>query len=110
MQARIEELNSLVSEAHRDSTKNFTIASDTNNQILSLKDKAEGEKASFEAQIKKLQSQLEQKADVQEYGDDNITESKKKDDVGDFANPIEILKIKVKKVTAVNTEKNKLVQ
>jgi hypothetical protein len=39
-----------------------------------------------------------------------LAETKKKDDVGDFANPIEILKIKVKKVTAVNKEKHKLVQ
>ena len=42
--------------------------------------------------------------------DDNFGETKKKDDPGDFANPIEILKIKVKKVTAVNQEKFKLVK
>ena len=42
--------------------------------------------------------------------DDTLEMAKKNDVVGDdFANPIEILQIKVRRVTAVNREKKRLV-
>ena len=110
MESRIEYLKDNIRKHSAESINNFRIADEINNQILSLKCKAEGEKEKFEGQIKQLQERLKEKNNIQELGDDTLEMAKKNDVVGDdFANPIEILQIKVRRVTAVNREKKRLV-
>lgn len=54
MEARIEYLKENIRKNSAESINNFRIADEINNQILSLKCKAEGEKEKFEGQIKQL--------------------------------------------------------
>ena len=91
------------------------IAGETNNQILAVKAKHEEEKERFEMEIKMLQERLKERDDPVEFDDknfnDNLNDNKNGPGIkGEaFANPIEILKQRVKKILAVNKEKKKLI-
>ena len=110
MERRIEQLSTMIRDCHRDSTADFRIAGENNNAILSLKCRAEGEKVQFESRIKELQEKLKEKDTFQEMDDSNMFADKKEEYGDDFANPIEILQIKVKRVTAINREKKRLLE
>ena len=81
-------------------------ANETNNQILALKSKHEVGKDVFEIEIKKLQERLKEKDESIEEDSQEKTFGKNKDNqksgagnrVEEFANPIEILKIRLNTV------------
>lgn len=78
---------------------------------MALKAKHEVGKEKFELEIKKLQERLKEKDEPIEFNDKSIasmSDSKTGDKKSSFANPIEILKIRLKKVILKNKEKKKL--
>lgn len=99
--------------SNKDAVIQARTANETNNQILALKAKHEDGKEVFELEIKKLQEKLKEKDEPIEFNDKSIaamqeTSSKIGDKKSSFANPIEILKIRLKQVTNKNREKKKL--
>lgn len=66
----------------------------------------------FELEIKKLQERLKERDEPIEFNDKSITQMQDSKTPGDkkssFANPVEILKIRLKQVTNKNKEKKKL--
>jgi hypothetical protein len=85
---------------------------ETNNHILALKCKAETEKLSFELKIKELQDKLKLKDDTEmdktkNRGTGNVAEQQAQPNEG-FANPVEILRERLRKWTNNNKEKKNL--
>jgi hypothetical protein len=78
---------------------------------LALKAKHEVGKEVFENEIKKLQERLKEKDEPLEFNDKSIAamqDNKIGDKKSNFSNPIEILKIRLKRVNMKNKEKKKL--
>jgi len=75
-----------------------------------LKAKSEEDKEQFEHQISELQEKLKERDDTDEGLDDTNNDAKAKpgDKKDQFYNPIEILKIRLKNVTANNREKKRM--
>ena len=88
------------------------ISDDTTTQIIALRAKHEQETARFDETIKQLMERLNQKDDMIEFDDKSFDQSysqaKDKNKVSDYANPVEILKLRVNKIIATNKEKKKL--
>jgi hypothetical protein len=90
--------------------KNFE---DTNNHILALKAKAETEKYNFEEQIQILQKKLKLKDDTEmektkHRGIGNVANELSTQPSEGFANPVEILRERLKKWISSNKEKKNL--
>lgn len=101
----------MIRDCSKDSTNDFRIAGENNNAILSLKCRAEAEKEQFEAEIKRLQERLKAKQSFQEMDDSAFHAAAAEEFSGDdFANPIEILRLKVNRVVAINKEKKRLLE
>lgn len=87
-------------------------ASETNNQILALKCKHEEGKEAFETDIKRLQEQLKEKDQNVEHNDKSLSRTMDaKQGQGskqEFANPIEILTIRLNSAVNKNIEKKRL--
>ena len=115
MEEAIQKFRNNATDSNKNATRDDMQASDTNNQILALKAKHEEGKQTFEYDIKKLQEQLKDKDKRFEYNEKSLNQTMK-DSKGpgqgkqDFANPIEILKIRVKNLTDKNKEKRKLLE
>jgi len=91
------------------------VASDFNNQILSLKAKHEEGKEIFEQDIKKLQEQLKENDKNFEYNEKSLNQTMKEQKgpgqgKQEFANPVEILKIRLTNLTNKNKEKRRLLE
>ena len=88
------------------------VSEETNNQILALKAKHEAEKFNFERKIKHLQEQLKVKDDTEmEKTKTKIgvaTTDTQAAAVGEFSNPVELLKLRLQKWTNNNKEKKNL--
>jgi len=105
----------MAAKANEHATRDDGKASDTNNKILALKAKHEEGKEQFELEIKKLQEQLKEKDTRIEYNEKSLNQNVKDNKGGgsgkeEFANPIEILKIRVKNQTEKNREKKRLLE
>ena len=89
------------------------MANETNNQILALKAKHEEEKDRFELDLKKLQEVLKEQDQPIEFDDKSFNQNVNKGASGQkqevFANPIEIMKLRVNKLIGKNKEKKRLV-
>ena len=87
-------------------------ASETNNQILALKCKHEEGKEAFETDIKRLQEQLKEKDQNVEHNDKSASRTMEaKQGQGSkeaFANPVEILTIRLNSQVNKNIEKKRL--
>jgi len=88
------------------------VSEETNNQILALKAKHEAEKFTFERKIKDLQEKLKEKDDsgvnqaaTKGVGQTNMPETT---NVGEFSNPVALLKLRLAKWTNNNQEKKDL--
>ena len=111
MEFQIQKLKDKCNEMATDSINNTRVAGETNNQILALKCKHEEEKERFELEIKKLQERLKERDDPIEFDDKSFKVS---NDPGgaqktEFANPIAILMMRVKKIQSINRKKKGLV-
>lgn len=98
---------------NKDYIGNSKNSEETNNQILALKAKHEEEKERFELEIKKLQERLKERDDPIEFDDKSFNQTVKEakgpgGQKTEFANPIEILKLRLKKIINLNKEKKKL--
>jgi hypothetical protein len=101
MDAKIKTLKDECMLFATESMTNNRIAGETNNQILALKCKHEEEKEKFEVEIKKLQEKLKERDDPIEFDDKSFKVSndpKGRGEKTEFANPIEILIMRVKKI------------
>ena len=106
-------LSDKASDANKDSVVQARQASETHNQILALKAKHEEGKEIFELEIKKLQEQLKEKDEKVEFNDKSLNQTMQESKgpggkPAEFANPIEILKIRLNSITKKNKEKKKL--
>lgn len=86
---------------------------ETNNHILALKAKAETEKNNFETKIKELQDKLREKDDTElektkNKGTGNVNSELTAVPSEGFANPIEILRMRLSKWSHNNKEKKNL--
>ena len=112
MEAAIEALRQTSSNANKSGFRDGRQASETNNQILALKCKHEEGKEEFEKNIGDLQEQLKAKDQKVEFDDKSLSRSMEaKQGQGakqEFANPIEILQIRVNSVVNKNVEKKRL--
>lgn len=79
---------------------------------MALKSKHEEDKEDFEIQIKNLQQQLKERDKNLEFDDkqlnQNVQDKGKGNKKQEFANPIEILKIRLNNIVAKNKEKKRL--
>jgi coiled-coil domain-containing protein 63/114 len=102
----------LIRDCSKDSTNDFRVAGENNNAILSLKCRSEAEKKQFEDEIKRLQERLKAKQAFQEMDDTafNAAAAGMEEYGDDFANPIEILRLKVNRVVSINKEKKRLLE
>jgi hypothetical protein len=114
MERQITNYKAVSTKAYDHSTKDEGKASDINNRILALKAKHEEGKEQFELDIKKLQEQLKEKDKRIEYNEKSLNPAMKDNKAAgpndEFANPIEILKIRVKNQTEKNREKKRLLE
>lgn len=107
----IDDLKGDATISNKDAVIQGKTANETNNQILALKAKHEVGKEVFENEIKKLQERLKEKDEPLEFNDKSIAamqDNKIGDKKSNFSNPIEILKIRLKRVNMKNKEKKKL--
>ena len=115
MERQIQQFKNKAIDSNKHATKDDMQASDINNQILALKAKHEEGKQTFEFDIKKLQEQLKEKDKRFEYNEKSLNQTMK-DTKGpgqgkqDFANPIEILRIRVNNIANKNKEKRRLLE
>ena len=113
MEKQVDHLSKNIREFATESINNNKMANETNNQILALKAKHEEEKDRFELDLKKLQEVLKEQDQPIEFDDKSFNQnvnqgaSSQKQEV--FANPIEIMKLRVNKLIAKNKEKKRLV-
>ena len=89
------------------------VSEETNNQILALKAKAEAEKFSFEKKIKELQDKLKERDDTEMEKTKNRNMAGAQNEVsaqpvGEFSNPVALLKLRLSKWTTNNKEKKNL--
>lgn len=116
----IKKMSEIIAKIKKDATStnkdyigNSKNSEETNNQILALKAKHEEEKERFELEIKKLQERLKERDDPIEFDDKSFNQTVKEakgpgGQKTEFANPIEILKLRLKKIINLNKEKKKL--
>lgn len=101
-------------KSNENANKDGAKASDNHNRILALKAKDEHTKENFEVEIKELQEKLNKQDKRIEYNEKSMQQNPKDKQGGgpkeDFANPIEILKIRVKNQTQKNKEKKRLLE
>lgn len=88
------------------------VSEETNNQILALKAKHEAEKFSFEKKIKDLQDKLKERDDTELEKTKTRGMAAAVDtaqvQVGEFSNPVVLLKARLQKWTTNNKEKKSL--
>lgn len=112
MEEAIEKLKVQSQTANEEGFRYGRQASETNNQILALKCKHEEGKEEFEKNIGDLQEQLKAKDQKVEFNDKSLSRTMEaKQGQGakqEFANPIEILQIRVNCVVNKNIEKKRL--
>lgn len=112
MEEAIQKLKDDSRSANKEGFTNGRQASETNNQILALKCKHEEGKETFETDIKLLQEQLKEKDQKVEFNDKSLSRTmeanQSKGGKQEFANPIEILMIRLNSVIAKNIEKKRL--
>lgn len=115
MQDQIEKFKNKASKSNQHATRDGMTASDINNQILALKAKHEGSREIFESRIKKLQEKLKDKDQNFEYNEKSLSQTMKESrgpgkGKQEFANPTDILKIRVQNMTNKNKEKRRLLE
>ena len=100
---RVKKLNNLSQTGNR-------LSEETQNQILALKAKHDMDKLNFEHRILDLQEKLKEKDEDQanKTRTQNISATKGKATVTDFANPAVLLKIRLDKCVNNNKEKKNL--
>ena len=112
MEEAIQKLKDDSRSANKEGFTNGRQASETNNQIWALKCKHEEGKETFETDIKLLQEQLKEKDQKVEFNDKSLSRTmeanQSKGGKQEFANPIEILMIRLNSVIAKNIEKKRL--
>lgn len=112
MTAQIDGLKTDATKCNEKAITQGKAANETNNQILALKSKHEEDKEDFEIQIKNLQQQLKERDKNLEFDDKQLNQSVQDKGKGnkkqEFANPIEILKIRLNNIVAKNKEKKRL--
>lgn len=109
----IKNISDKTKDIHSKSTKSQEYYESQNNHILALKAKAESEKYTFEKKIKELQDKLQEKDDTElektkNKGSGNVSNEIQGGNAEGFANPIEILKMRLNKWTSNNKEKKNL--
>jgi len=109
MQRQIQQYKENCNSYNTESTQNYRIAGETNNQILALKAKHEEEKERFELEIKKLQEKLKERDEPIEFDDKSFKPGTTTQGKGikkeEFSNPILILMRRVSRIKAVNRKK-----
>lgn len=113
MTAQIDNLKQEATKCNEKAFGQNKTANETNNEILALKSKHEEDKEEFEVEIKNLQQQLKERDKTMDFDDKGFNQNvQEKGGKGgkktEFANPIEILKIRLNNIVAKNKEKKRL--
>ena len=114
IEAMEEEIQKLKDDSRLVSKEGFNYdrqTSETNNQILALKCKHEEGKETFETDIKRLQEQLKEKdenVDITDKGLNINREQKSNKRSNNFANPLDLLQIRLDNIINKNHEKKRL--